>query len=65
MSKLKQDAKVVVHNIFGPITAERVEKFDDSDPKKFLDEVKYLIAGMLGEKVAEQNLSQLYAKYVQ
>ena len=60
---LKDEARQVVATLFGPINAERVDALNDSDPKAFLDQVKQMIAAMLGETAAEKNLATLYEKY--
>ena len=63
MSAVKDDAKMVVQELFGPISARRLDRMDDSNPIFFLNQVKDMISAMLGPKAAEQKLAPLYAKY--
>lgn len=63
MSKVKEEAKQLVLELFGPINAEKVEKMDDSNSLVFLNRVKDLIAATLGSKVAEQEIAKLYTRY--
>ena len=60
---LKEEARGIVAALFGPINAERVDALNDSNPKEFLDQVKQIIAAMLGDTAAEKNLAHLYEKY--
>ena len=40
---LREEAKEVVIQVFGPVNAAKVDTFDDSDPKTFLDNCKALL----------------------
>jgi hypothetical protein len=62
---VKEEARELVLGIFGPSSADKVSQLDDKVPKAFLDEVKSMIASVLGDAIAQQKLAPLYDKYVQ
>ena len=61
---LKDETKVVVHQLIGPLNAAKVDNLDESDPQAFLDQSKELISALLGDTVAQAKLQPLYDKYV-
>ncbi len=60
---IKEDAKAIITKLIGPVNADKVDQFDDSDPKAFLDKCKDIISSLLGDSMAEMNLKPLYEKY--
>jgi hypothetical protein len=60
---LKEEAKGLVSELIGPLNAQKLDNFDESNPSQFLDQTKELIANLLGLSIAESKLSALYAKY--
>jgi hypothetical protein len=60
---VKDDAKSVVVSNLGDAAASKLDEFDDSDPKAFLDNVKSMMGQFLGDAIAQQMLSSLYSKY--
>lgn len=61
---LKEDAKRVVADVIGPVTAEKVDLLPDEDPEVFLDTVKNMIAQVLGEDLAKIKLQELYREHL-
>lgn len=62
------EAKRVINDTFGEFSAKKVEVFAEEinarkHPKEFLDRCKIFVSGMLGEALAKQKFSKLYAKY--
>lgn len=60
---LKEESKALVSELIGPLNAQKLDNFDDSNPKEFLDKTKEIIANLLGLSIAESKLSTLYGKY--
>ncbi len=60
---LKEEAKEIITKLIGPVNAEKVDSFDDSNPKEFLDKCKGIISELLGDSIASANLQGLYEKY--
>ena len=63
MGEVKEEAKWIIHDLFGPVNAQKLDIMDDSNPIIFLNQVKDIISGMLGPKIAEQKMAKLYKKY--
>jgi hypothetical protein len=60
---IKDDAKAIVSSNIGNAAASKLDEFDDSDPKSFLDNVKTMMGQFLGDGIAAQMLSSVYSKY--
>lgn len=65
--KLKDEAKKIFLDIFGPEVARQIDSFEDSKkyPKDFLDECKFFMTKLMGEEVAEKKFQPLYQKYIE
>ena len=57
--------KKIFLNIFGPEVAKQLDNFQDPKkyPKDFLDQSKFFLSKLLGERMAEEKLLNLYKKY--
>jgi hypothetical protein len=60
---LKEESKALVSDLIGPLNAQKLDNFDESNPSEFLDKTKEIIANLLGLSIAESKLSALYGKY--
>jgi hypothetical protein len=58
-----EEAKEIITMTFGPINARKLDEFDSSDSKKFLDQCNAMISVMLGEEEGKKLLAPLYKKY--
>jgi hypothetical protein len=60
---MKDEAKAIILNIFGPLSAQKVDSFDDSNPKAFLDKCRTIISDTLGDAEGNKLFEPLYKKY--
>jgi hypothetical protein len=63
MGKMKDEAKAIIMDVFGPLSAQKVDGFDDSNPKAFLDKCKSIIGDTLGDAEGNRLFGPLYKKY--
>jgi hypothetical protein len=63
MAKMKDEAKAIIMDIFGPLSAQKIDSFDDSNPKAFLDKCKEIISETLGEDEGKRLFDPMYKKY--
>jgi hypothetical protein len=63
MGNIKNEAKAIILDVFGPLSAQKVDSFDDSNPKAFLDKCKIIISDTLGEAEGNRLFGPLYKKY--
>jgi hypothetical protein len=62
---LKEEAKQVLTELFGPEVAKQVDKFDKPEdyPKDFLDECVFFLGKFIGDNAAKRKFEPLYKKY--
>ena len=62
---LKEEAKGIFTELFGPEVAKQVDKFDKPEdyPKDFLDDCVFFLGKFLGEDTAKRKFESLYKKY--
>jgi hypothetical protein len=64
MGKMKDEAKAIVMEVFGPLSAQKIDGYDDSNPKVFLDKCKNILSDTLGETEGNRLFGPLYKKYM-
>ena len=64
---LKEEAKGIFSELFGPEVAKQVDKFENPEeyPKDFLEECVYFLGKFIGEDAAKKKFEPLYKKYVE
>ncbi|MCJ7816730.1 MAG: hypothetical protein MUP55_02630 [Candidatus Aenigmarchaeota archaeon] len=62
---LKEEAKSIFSQLFGPEVAKQVDRFDKPEnyPKDFLDECVFFLGKLIGEDAAKRKFEPLYKKY--
>jgi len=63
---LKEEAKSIFSQLFGPEVAKQVDRFDKPEdyPKDFLDECMYFMGKLIGEGAARKKFEPLRKKYL-
>jgi hypothetical protein len=63
MSKIKDEAKTIIMDVLGPLSAQKVDSYNDSNPKAFLDRCRSIIGDTLGDSESNRLFGPLYKKY--
>jgi hypothetical protein len=60
---LKEEAKELIKDVIGDISAQRVDLIDDSNVPLFLNTIEQMMGNVIGEELAKVRMRDLRAKY--